>query len=52
VIDIQDARFPGRILYRGTIPASDDDRHYSIVPDQPAPRIKLQRLAKPTPPRP
>src|SRR4051812_849880 len=33
VIDIQAARFPGRILSRGTTPASDDDRHYSIVPD-------------------
>jgi hypothetical protein len=50
LIVIQDARFPGRALYQGTIPASEDDRTFSIQPDLPAPRVVLRRLpAKPVP---
>ena len=48
LIWIQDARFLGRDLYRGTIPASDDDRSYAIQSESPAPRVGLRRLpAKP-----
>jgi hypothetical protein len=52
VIDILDARYPGRILYRGTIPATDEDRYFSILPDQQAPRLRLVRLPPPMPMRP
>jgi len=44
LIIIQDARYPGRDLYRGTIPASEDDRTFTIQPDSPAPRVGLRRL--------
>ena len=47
LIYIQDARFPGRDLYRGTISASDDDRHFAIQPDSPGPRVGLRRLPPP-----
>ncbi len=41
LVNVYDARFPNRMLYQGTIPASPTDSSYSIT--QPDPRIpKLQ----------
>src|SRR5262249_54231408 len=45
LIATQAARSGGP-LSQDTTPDSDDDRYFSIVPDQPAPRLKLQRASK------
>lgn len=42
IITISDPRMPTRVLYQGTIPASLEEQRYSIVPDMPVPRVKLE----------
>ena len=52
VILIRETRPPARALFSGTIPAADEDRTFAIAPDQPAPRVKLNPIAPPTPAKP
>ena len=47
IITIIDPRVPTRILYQGTIPANAADLSFDIVPDAPAPRVKLNLRQKP-----
>jgi hypothetical protein len=42
VVVISDARFPTRVLYQGTIPASDEHIKLSIQPDRPPPRVTVK----------
>jgi hypothetical protein len=49
VVTIFDARFPTRSLFQGTIPASPSNLAFSIQPDLPAPRLKLQQVSLPGP---
>ena len=49
MIIIQDARFPGRDLFRGTIQASDDDLYFVIQPSRPVPRVGLRQVPPPRP---
>lgn len=42
VITLYDARFPTRVLFRDTIPASTQNQTFSIQPD--SPRLKLMPL--------
>jgi len=41
IITIYDARTPNRILFRGVIPAADDDHNYVVISD--GLRIKLDK---------
>jgi hypothetical protein len=44
VVIVYDARFPTRALFQGTIPASPTNLLFSIQPDLPPPRVKLQQV--------
>lgn len=50
VVMIYDARFPTRALFQGTIPASPSNLAFSIQPDLPAPKLKLQQVPLSGPP--
>jgi hypothetical protein len=43
ILTIYDARCPNRVLYQGALASEPGNQRYSILPDQPAPRVKLQR---------
>ena len=44
VITVSDAKLPNRVLFQGAMPAGSLDRHYSILPDAPSPRVRLRML--------
>ena len=43
IITILDARAPGRILFRGAVPASADDQMFSIQVDARGPALKIEK---------
>jgi hypothetical protein len=47
IITIYDARCPNRVLYQGALPAATATQHFSILPEPPSPRVKLQRRLVP-----
>jgi hypothetical protein len=42
IVTIYDPRMPTRPVFQGTIPAGTDDLSFNIVPDAPAPRVKIE----------
>jgi hypothetical protein len=42
LITIFDARIPNRILFQGSLPAGHGDLLFRILPDSPAPRVRLE----------
>jgi hypothetical protein len=42
LITVYDPRTPHRILFQGAIPAAPVNRRYHILPDVPAPRVKIE----------
>ncbi len=49
VITISDAKVPNRVLFQGALPASSLDQHFSILPDAPAPRVRLRMVSPANP---
>jgi hypothetical protein len=42
LITIYDPRTPARILFQGAIPANNVNQRFKILPDLPAPRVKIE----------
>jgi hypothetical protein len=44
LITIYDPRTPARILFQGAIPANNANQRFKIIPDLPAPRVKIELI--------
>ncbi len=42
VLTIYDGKVPNRVLFQKAIPAGSLDLHFSILPDPPSPRVRIQ----------
>ena len=49
LISIADAKAPARAIYQGTITVGTDDLFFSVLPDVPAPKAKLEPISTPIP---
>jgi len=49
LIAIADAKAPARAIYQGTITVGTDDLFFSVLPDVPAPKAKLEPIMTPIP---
>jgi hypothetical protein len=49
VITVYDAQVPNRVLFQGALPASSVDLRFGILPDVPAPRVRLRPIHSSSP---